>query len=132
MQRIIDNCVPHKTTSSRHNLPWFTRSLRRQTRSKQRPYNKAEKSGNESHWAKYRESKRKVHSNLKVARENYVSDFLGGSIKKTPRDDIGISDFEINGKTVSDREHKAQLLSEHFSSVFTQKIPVIFQTFLKI
>ena len=35
MRHIIDNCVPHKTTSSRHNLPRFTRSLRRQTRRKQ-------------------------------------------------------------------------------------------------
>ena len=36
----MNNCVPHKVTSSRDNLPWFTRSLRRQIRRKQRLYNK--------------------------------------------------------------------------------------------
>ena len=50
MQNIMNNCVPHKVTSSRHNLPWFTRSLRRQIRKKQRLYNKAKRSKDQLHW----------------------------------------------------------------------------------
>lgn len=44
MQNIINNCIPHKLSSSRYNLPWFTRSLRRQVRNKQKLYNKAKAS----------------------------------------------------------------------------------------
>ena len=34
MRYIMDSCVPHKTTRTRHNLPWFKRSLRQQIRRK--------------------------------------------------------------------------------------------------
>ena len=43
VRNIMDSCIPHKMTSSRYNLPWLNRSLRRQSRAKQRPYNKAKK-----------------------------------------------------------------------------------------
>jgi hypothetical protein len=69
---------------------------------------------------------------LKAARENYVSNFLGESIKENPKrfwsyvkklnkDDVGISDFEVNGEFISDRKCKSELLSKHFSSVFTHE-----------
>ena len=45
----MDACIPHKMTSSRYNLPWFKRSLRRQSRAKQRLYNKAKRSRNQQH-----------------------------------------------------------------------------------
>ena len=101
-------------------------------RRKQRLYSKAKKSGSEFHWAKFREIKQKVHSNLKVARENYINNFLGESIKENPKrfwtyvkklnkDDVGIPDFEINGDVISDRKNKSELLSKHFSSVFSHE-----------
>ena len=34
MQNIINNCIPHKLSSSHSNLPWFKRSLRRQVQKK--------------------------------------------------------------------------------------------------
>jgi hypothetical protein len=119
MQNIINNCIPHKLSSSRYNLPWFTRSLRRQTRKKQKLYNKAKASGNEFAWAKFREAKRSLSRNLKPARERYVSDILGESIKENPKtfwsyikklskDNVGVSDFEINGKIVDDSKKKAE------------------------
>ena len=50
VHRIMDAHIPYKMSSSRHNLPWFNRSLRRQSRAKQRLYNKAKRSGNPTHW----------------------------------------------------------------------------------
>lgn len=41
LHNIMDSCIPHKYTSSRHNLPWFNHILRRQIRAKQKLYNKA-------------------------------------------------------------------------------------------
>ena len=84
------------------------------------------------HWNKFREAKRNVHRYLKTARENYITNFLGASIKGNPKrfwsyikklnkDDVGISDVEINGKCISDRKHKAEVLSEQFSGVFTEE-----------
>ena len=46
--QLMDDHVPHKMTSSRYNLPWFDRTLRRQCRRKQRLYNKAKASGRKS------------------------------------------------------------------------------------
>ena len=44
IHRIIDNFIAHRMISSRYNDGWFNRALRRQTRAKQRLYNKAKKS----------------------------------------------------------------------------------------
>ena len=40
---IMDDRIPNKLSKSRSNLPWFNRSLRKQTRKKQRLYNKVKK-----------------------------------------------------------------------------------------
>ena len=39
VRHIIDDCIPNKLTSSRYNLPWFSRSLRRLSKSKKRANN---------------------------------------------------------------------------------------------
>ena len=53
VRNILDSCIPHKMTSSRYNLLWFNRSLRRKSRAKQRLYNKAKKTGSVHHWNKF-------------------------------------------------------------------------------
>ena len=130
IRRIMDTCIPHKMTSSRYNLPWFDRSLRRQTRAKQRLYNKAKKSRNPAHWSEYRAARKRTQKNLKSAREVYISDFLGDAIEENPKrfwsyikqlrnDDPGVADFKIDNRIISDGKAKSELLSEQFSSVFT-------------
>ena len=126
----MDTCIPHKMTSSRYNFPWFDRSLRRQTRAKQRLYNKAKKSRNPAHWSEYRAARKRTQKNLKSAREVYISDFLGDAIEENPKcfwsyikqlknDDPGVADFNIDNRIISDGKAKSELLSEQFSSVFT-------------
>ncbi len=44
VEHILDKHVPTKMTSTRYNLPWFNRQLKRMCRCKQRLYNKAWKS----------------------------------------------------------------------------------------
>ena len=85
IHRIMDTCIPHKTTSSRYNVPWFNRSLRRQTRTKQRLYNKAKKSGKSTHWNEFRATRKRLQKNLKWTRENYISDYLGDAIEENPK-----------------------------------------------
>ena len=78
----MDACIPHKMTSSRYNLPWFNCSFRRQSRAKQRLYNKAKLSQNPQDWSEFSDARKRLHKNLKSARDRYVSDYLGESIKE--------------------------------------------------
>jgi len=134
MRRIMDTCIRHKMISSRYNLPWFNRSLRRQTRAKKRLYDKAKKSGNPVHWNEFRPARKRLQKNLKSAKETYISDFLGDTIKENPKRfwsyikqlknvDPGVSDFKVDGKIVSDGRMKSEILGKQFSSVFTNEDP---------
>ena len=77
--------IPSKLTSSRYNLPWFNRPLRRLSRAKQRAYNKAKKSGKDSDWSRFRNMKKSMHVQLKSARDIYTSNYLGEAIKENPK-----------------------------------------------
>ena len=61
VRHIMDDCIPNKLTSSRYNLPWFSRSLRRLPKSKKRAYNKAKKSGKDTDWKKFRSLRKYMH-----------------------------------------------------------------------
>ena len=132
IRSIMDACIPHKMTSSRYNLPWFNRSLRRQSRAKQRLYNKAKRSQNPQHWSEFRDARKRLHKNLKSAREKYVSDYLGESIKENPKrfwsfvkhlkkDDPGVADFKVDGQIMRDRVMKSDLLNKQFSNVYSKE-----------
>ena len=81
----MGKCVPHKMTSSRFNLPWFDRTLRRAVKKKQRLYNKAIKSGKASDWEDFREFRRKTHKLIKNNRSTYIRETLGSAIKEEPK-----------------------------------------------
>ena len=132
VRRIMDTHIPHKMTTSRHNLPWFNRTLRREGRAKQRLYNKAKKSGNPTHWHQFRAARKRLHQNLKTARDIYVSEYLGDAIEENPKrfwsyvkqlkqDNLGVADLEIDGKLISDGQTKSEILNKQFSSVFTDE-----------
>jgi hypothetical protein len=104
VRRIMDTHIPHKMTTSRHNLPWFNRILRREGRAKQRLYNKAKKPGNPKHWHQFRAARKRLHQNLKTARDIYVSEYLGDAIEENPtrfwsyvkqlkQDNLGVADL---------------------------------------
>ena len=129
---IMDARIPHKMTSSRYNLSWFNLSLRKQSRAKKRVYNKAKLSQNHQHWSEFRDARKRLHKNLKSARQNYVSDYLGESLKDNPKpfwsfikhlkkDDPGVADFKVDGQIISDSERKSDLLNKQFSNVYTKE-----------
>ena len=132
IHRIMDSCIPTKLTTSRYNLPWFNRSLRRLARGKQRLYNKAKKSGKQDDWNAFRKARKQMKKSLKEARDKHISDYLGEAIEENPKrfwsyikqlkkEDPGIADFEVNGSVISDNNSKAEILNKHFSNVFTQE-----------
>lgn len=126
---IMDSCIPHKFTTSRHNLPWFDRNLRRQTRKKQKLYNKAKKTGRQTDWNKFKVARKQLNKNLNMSRNNYLSGFLGDSLKQNPKafwthlkklgkESTDIQDLKVGNEVITDPKAKAEALNKQFASVF--------------
>ena len=73
-----------------------------------------------------------MHKRSKEARNAYISDYLGETIKGNPKrfwscikqlnkEEVGIADFEIDGSIISNNKSKADMFNNQFSSVFTQE-----------
>ena len=82
---IMYSCMPHKFTTTRYNLPWFNHSLRRQTRRKQRLYNREKKSGRQSDWNKFKVVRKQLHKNFNRSRNDYLFDFFSDSIRENQK-----------------------------------------------
>ena len=126
----MDKYVPHKMTSSRYNLPWFNKDLKRQCKKKQRLYNIAKASGRRSDWDHYNQYRKQVQRNLRSARLHYNKDNLETAIQDNPeafwsyiknlrKEDNGVADLHHNGELITDSIAKAEILNQQFASVFT-------------
>ena len=73
MKHTMNKHIPSKMTSSRYNLPWFNRNLRRHCRKKQRLYNKAKRTGQEEDWNKCKKVKKGVQKSIRSAHSKYVA-----------------------------------------------------------
>ena len=125
--------IPSKMSSTRHNLPWVDRSIRRVIRRKKRLYKKARKSGSPATWNKFKSLRRSIDRKIKKAHKNYIHDVIGGSLKsenskpfwnyiKTKSQEVfGISTLSTQGRTVSLAADKAEALNDQFCSVFTNE-----------
>ena len=76
--------VPHFFTSSRHNLPWFTKKLKKLCKRKQRLYNKANEPRNQYDWQEFCDIRKNVHKQLRSASVSHISQFLTTSITDKP------------------------------------------------
>ena len=130
VHQIMDKCVPHKITTSRYNLPWFGRPLRRLCRKKQRLYNKAKASRMKGDWDNYHKFRKHVQRRLRSARTHYIKDTLEVAFQENPKvfwryikglrkEDSGVADLLHDGKVISDSNAKAEILNQQFASVFT-------------
>ncbi|KAI8484647.1 hypothetical protein Bbelb_375880 [Branchiostoma belcheri] len=132
MKDTMNKHIPSKITSSRYNLPWFNRNLRRHCREKQRLYNKAKKTGQEEDWNKYKRVKKGVQKSIRQAHSKYVADILGEAIVDKPKtfwsyikglrkDLVGVAPLKVGNTIISDSGKKAEVLSSQFKSVFTEE-----------
>ena len=134
VHNIMDKHIPHKITSSRYNLPWFDRSLRRLCRKKQRLYNIAKASLRRSDWDMYNNCRKLVQKSLRSARSRFIKNNLETAIVDKPKvfwnyiknlrkDENGVADLKYNDALVSDSTQKAEILNRQFASVFTVEKP---------
>jgi len=134
----VEQNVPSKNISGRWHVPWFTPSLKRVIRKKQRLYRKAKQLQTHESWAKFKNFRKATKSQLLEAYNDYVSNLLDTTtnpdhptlgkrfwsfIKSMKKNNVGISPLKENGEgeAVHDSRKKANLLSEQFKSVFTQE-----------
>ena len=133
IKKVIIEHVPSKMTSSRTNLPWFTNSLKRMCKKKQKLYNKAKKDNNNGNWLIYKSFKSDTLKSIRKARWDYINNTLQMAlelgdpgpfwryIRSQKQDNVGISPLKDGGKLHTDSMEKAEILSNQFKSVFTQE-----------
>ena len=83
-------------------------------------YNKAKRTGSVHHCKKFFGARKRVHKNLKSAREEYISGHLSEAMKANPKrfwsyvtrlkqENPGKEDFEVDGKVISDGGLKLEI-----------------------
>jgi hypothetical protein len=131
--KLMNNNIPSKMTSSRHNLPWLNKKLRSMTKKKHKLYNTAKNSKKVEDWAKFRAFKKDTQKAIKAAHNQYISTILDKSledkkpkpfwkyIKQLKKDTVGIAPLKEKntGKLLTDSKEKAEALNKQFKSVFT-------------
>ena len=132
IKSIIDKHIPHKFTSTRLNLPWFSRVQRRLCRRQTRLFKIAKKSQDPQDWTMFKTFRKSVHKNLKESRNNFISNKLKDSLVENPKkfwsyikrlknNASGVSDLLNNGELCSDSKTKANILNNQFFSAFTKE-----------
>ena len=74
--------IPNKLTSTRTNLPWFNRGLKRMCKVKRRRFKRAKKSKKSRDWERYVAHKKATASVLKAARWDHLNGILQTSLEE--------------------------------------------------
>ena len=112
-----DKFVPHRLSTSRHNLPWFNQKLRRLAKKKQRLYNKAKKTKTNDDMTAFKKCRGEYSQCLRKAQRQYYNDFLEPKIdenakymfnyiKRLKKDSVGIEALNYKGKITTDAKER--------------------------
>ena len=74
--------IPNKLTSTRTNIPWFNRGLKRMCKVKRRRFKRAKKVKKSRDWESYVAHKKATASNLKAARWDHLNGILQTSLEE--------------------------------------------------
>ena len=132
LRNITDSCISHKYTSSRHDLTWFNPVLKRQTEAKRKLYNKAERTGKEADWTRFKIARKDLTKNLRKARNAYMTGYLTDTMQENPKafssyfkrlrqDNPGVRDFRVYNEIICDAGTKSEVRSREFASIFTNE-----------
>ena len=127
----LDTLVPSKLSSNKtSNRPWITTYIKRICRRKKRAYAQYRQTRSPAAWQYYKTPKNLAQKECRQAYNDYFSKLIDSSstanskklwsyIKKQKLDQVGIPPLSHNGYTITDSTHKANILNDYFSSVFT-------------
>ena len=82
LNTIIDEHAPSKLSRGKHSTPWFSLSLRRLCRKKQRLFTRSNSSHKKAHWDKYKSHKKDTLKAIRRAPLEYVNEILNVSLLK--------------------------------------------------
>ena len=131
--KIMNDHIPSRMTSNRHNLPWINDRLRREIKRKHRLFQKAKKDNTQEAWDRYKQQKRTTQKDIRQAHWNFVNNKIekqldeGNNkpfwkyIKAKRQDNIGVAGIKHEGMLHQDSKMKAELLNRQFQSVFTKE-----------
>ena len=108
----------------------MTAALKRLIRKKQGVYNRARHYSRESDWLEYKSLQKNIDRKLKYQHKTYLTDMISSPDNKKPlwryiktkrKDHTGIGTLKdpVNGQPITDPASKADILNQHFKSVFT-------------
>ena len=121
---IMKHYVPVCLTTSRYNLPWFNKDLKKVQKKEMiiQLYMKTKISRNPEDWQEFCNIRKDMHKHLRSARLSYINKFLTTAITDKPKafwsfisklrqDNQGIGDLNIAGNIISNDKHKAEALA---------------------
>ena len=138
----LDKFVPSKLVRNNRKQPWITRSIRQLSRRKQRCYNKAKITKSASLWQNYKFLKQSMQRECRRAYNSYMyrmihKPYENGKKKKFFRyvkslrvDRCGVPVLIKDGIKHTTNQAKANVLNQHFSSVFTHDGETHYQTWV--
>ena len=137
----IDQHIPSKTVRDGKHVPWLTSQIKRGIKKRKRLFNKAKKSGKEDDWLAFRKLRNSIRRDLDQAQNDYIRSILNlENLRASPKkfwsfishkrkDKTGVPPLQSESGLVSDTCQKAEILNNHYGSVFTKddtnNIPVM-------
>ena len=114
---IVKKHIPHKLVKGRMRSPWFTTTLKRLCRKKEKSYIRAVKSHKDSDWQAFTRIRKLADNEIRSAHRSYVSRILESNqpkdfwryVKSRRADSTGVKPLEVRP------------LADQFHSVFTRE-----------
>ena len=131
LEKIIEDCVPSKHSSTRSNQPWFNTATKRVLRRKSRAFKKARRTNKERDWRRFQRLKKEAQLTCRRAYYKFTYDVihsdpasrrnkkLGALIKSKRLDNLGVAPLKDRGFIHCDPRTKANILNRQFTSVFS-------------
>ena len=126
--------VPSKFISGKYSYPWITKFLKKMINKRRHLHNKLKNQGirpRDTHY--YKHYHKIVNKLIENSYWNYTNNLFDNQatntenkknlfkfIKSQRKDQYGISSIKHQGNTITDPQVKADLINDHFSSVFTK------------
>ena len=135
--------MPHKFHKMSCTHPWINSHIKRLANKKRRLYNKARQSSLPSDWDIYRNFKSYIQKECRRAHDSYVSNLFSSTksdnnkrfwsyIKSKRNEQCGVPTLECNNQLFTDNVTKANILNDHFSSVFVANLSIFSVTCYRV
>ena len=123
---IMDECIPKCTLPRHKNLPWLSKTLKREMQKRNSLFRRARSSGSTELWRKYKRMRNKVTSILKNSKQSFFARNINSGNKKQfwktmkylRKEQSTIPTLQLGDRCADNDLDKANMLNNHFSNCF--------------